>query len=1073
MSSEYPLQSATDSSITAFADTVINEWLDRWDAQWQPGLEHLKTIAQNSHFIDDARALSELIRVDIDRRYATNNQLIVSEYIHEFPILLTNRDAMAAIAFEDFRARQSSGLLCDRSRWSWIPGIAQQDWYAKLSNSRSSTNDVSWSVSSADAENPSKVLHSVEPEIGGDFGEFRLIGFLGDGAFSRVFLATQRLLGDRYVALKVVRRTLSEPRHLARLHHTGIVPLYSLHRIGQYSALCMPYSGATTLADWLSSTDQDNNSRPAARPRSGQSLINTLLSTQAKLKQTTLPGTFDGSPNSLPEWQTQSSQDKRLPNAQSLGPLDALVRLPSYELALWMACRLAAALGHAHARGIVHGDLKPANILIRNDGEPSLIDFNLSYEFDNQDIQRLGGTLPYMPPEQMKALVGRTTLLSSRSDVYALGIILYEIVEGRLPFTPPASAAECDLDVAITVRQTEKIHFSTGSCEAGFQAIVSKCLAYDPSDRYADGGQLWEDLEAEVRHQPLKYTREPFDHKLRKLSRRHPAASSNLAISTFAVAVVSLCALFGWVGLMRWQALAAQTTLHQFIGQTEAAHSRMLDCPLESVDEFTADWLRQTRATLQYDGLDWNQSQLIARLSAQDREQLLPALFEQVLALAWLTVEHSIDKPSLAHSQEYVQLLQLLQQLEQQHQQLPASPMLQSLVEQGKTENSGNNRSETATTVGASQPGDIRYSFAGQLESSEAQIETASNTEQILWARLQILIGKAPQALERLAKVKDARVSRFLYWDTTGKAHMRLGKQALASQSFLQAMEAAPNSLIAHQQCATARIALGEYAGADKELTQAIEIADPPDSPAVCDVLLQRAMVRERLKRVDAALDDANRAAQLGHMTNRVWLLKARLKSKLGDAKGASEDMALGLKADPKTADDCIARALTRASKQPQEALDDLKQALLLDPNSTTALQNMAYIQTDLLHDETGALITLNRIIQIEPDHEKARGGRCVLLARAGKEAESLADIAYLEKNIPRLQPVTLYQFGSAYALLSKQQPKYVSQAMTYVVQALPLYGADVVQNDPDLDNLREQPAFQHLVELSKTWKKP
>ena len=1072
MSSEYPLHSATNSSIAAFADTVINEWLDRWDTQWQPGLEHLKAIAQESHFIDDARALAELIRVDIDRRYATNNPLIVSEYIHEFPILLTNRDAMAAIAFEDFRSRQSSGLLCDRSRWSWIPGIAQQDWYAKLSNSGSSATDVSWSVSRADAETPSKVVHSVEPEIGGDFGEFRLIGFLGDGAFSRVFLATQRSLGDRYVALKVVRRTLSEPRHLARLHHTGIVPLYSLHRIGQYSALCMPYSGATTLADWLSSTDQENNT-PAKGPRSGQSLINTLLSTQAKLNQTTLPGTFESSPNSLPEWQTQSSQDKRSPNTQSLGPLDALVRLPSDELALWLACRLAAALGHAHARGIVHGDLKPANILLRNDGEPALIDFNLSYEFDNQDIQRLGGTLPYMSPEQMKALIGRNTLLSSSADVYAQGIILYEIVEGHLPFTPPASAAECDLDVAISARQSEKIHFSTGGCGAGFQAIVSKCLAYDPSDRYADGGQLWEDLEAEARHQPLKYTREPVVHKLRKLSRRHPAASSNLAVSTFAVAVVSLCALFGWVGWMRWQALTAQTTLNQFIGQTEAAHSKLLDCPPDSVAQFTGEWLRQAQAKLQYDGLAWNQSQLMSRLSAQDREQLLPAFFEQVLALAWLTVERSIEKPSVAHSQEYAQLLQLLQQLEQQHPQVPSSPMLQSLVEQAKTENSGDNRSETTATDRAVQSGERRYLFARQLESSEAQTETASNAEQILWARVQILMGKAPQALERLAKVKEARVNRFLFWDTTGKANMRLGKQALARQSFLQAMESAPKSLTAHQQCATACIGLGDYAGAEKELTQAIEVADPPDSPAVCDVLLQRAMIRERLKRVDAALDDANRAAQLGHMTNRVWLLKARLKSKLGDAKGASEDMDSGLKADPKTADDCIARAYARAPNQPQEALDDLKQALLLDPNSTTALQNMAYIQTDLLHDEMGALITLNRLIQIEPDHEKARGGRCVLLARAGKEAESLADIAYLEKNIPRLQPVTLYQFGSAYALLSKQQPKYVSQAMTYVVQALPLYGADVVQNDPDLDNLREQPAFQHLVELSKAWKKP
>jgi eukaryotic-like serine/threonine-protein kinase len=98
------------------------------------------------------------------------------------------------------------------------------------------------------------------------------VQLLGSGAFSQVYLARQMSLAGRFVALKVVRQHLREPTHLARLQHTGIVPLYSLHRIGDYSALCMPYCGATTLADWLSL----NRERGSLPTRDGHSFVETV-----------------------------------------------------------------------------------------------------------------------------------------------------------------------------------------------------------------------------------------------------------------------------------------------------------------------------------------------------------------------------------------------------------------------------------------------------------------------------------------------------------------------------------------------------------------------------------------------------------------------------------------------------------------------------------------------------------------------------------------------------------------------------------------------------------------------------
>src|SRR5262249_32199982 len=89
------------------------------------------------------------------------------------------------------------------------------------------------------------------PEVGRDFLGFRLIQQLARGAFARVYLARQGELADRYVALKVSPDVRGESRTLAQLQHTNIVPIYSIHRAKPFQVVCMPFYGATTLADVL------------------------------------------------------------------------------------------------------------------------------------------------------------------------------------------------------------------------------------------------------------------------------------------------------------------------------------------------------------------------------------------------------------------------------------------------------------------------------------------------------------------------------------------------------------------------------------------------------------------------------------------------------------------------------------------------------------------------------------------------------------------------------------------------------------------------------------------------------
>src|SRR5205807_5897719 len=89
------------------------------------------------------------------------------------------------------------------------------------------------------------------PAAGTDLFGFKILAEIGRGAFGRVYLARQRDLASRYVALKVSPDILGESQTLAQLQHTNIVPIYSVHRASPFQAVCMPYFGSTTLADLL------------------------------------------------------------------------------------------------------------------------------------------------------------------------------------------------------------------------------------------------------------------------------------------------------------------------------------------------------------------------------------------------------------------------------------------------------------------------------------------------------------------------------------------------------------------------------------------------------------------------------------------------------------------------------------------------------------------------------------------------------------------------------------------------------------------------------------------------------
>jgi serine/threonine protein kinase len=164
------------------------------------------------------------------------------------------------------------------------------------------------------------------------------------------------------------------------------------------------------------------------------------------------------------------------------------------EQAARIVWTLAQALGYAHSRGIIHRDLKPANVMLRTNGEPVIMDFGLARR-NNPGEERLTrsgavmGTPAYMAPEQVE---GKVEDCGPGCDVYSLGVILYELVTGRLPFAGPVTA----VFVQILTTEPERPSRLRPDLSPRLEAIIRQAMAKQSQNRYASADRLAEDLDA-------------------------------------------------------------------------------------------------------------------------------------------------------------------------------------------------------------------------------------------------------------------------------------------------------------------------------------------------------------------------------------------------------------------------------------------------------------------------------------------------------------------------------------------------------------------------------------------------
>jgi serine/threonine-protein kinase len=204
-----------------------------------------------------------------------------------------------------------------------------------------------------------------------------------------------------------------------------------------------------------------------------------------------------------------------------------------------LVAKIARAVHHAHQRRVLHRDLKPANVLIDEAGEPHVVDFGLAARLDAEGsatTRSASGSLLWMAPEAVRGDPAQTTAV----DVWALGVILYELLTGARPFEGTDRSTVRKQILETEPRLPRQVNQSV---PRDLNAICAKCLAKKPEDRYESAAELANDLEHWLRHEPVQARKAGRVERLAMWVRRNPVIAGGAAFLAILLVTSTVAAI--------------------------------------------------------------------------------------------------------------------------------------------------------------------------------------------------------------------------------------------------------------------------------------------------------------------------------------------------------------------------------------------------------------------------------------------------------------------------------------------------------------------------------------------------
>ena len=378
-------------------------------------------------------------------------------------------------------------------------------------------------------------LSSADPLIGTKIGSCTIKRIIGSGGMGTVYEAVQEN-PRRRIALKMMKRGITsrsatrrfefESQTLARLKHQGVAQIYE------------------------AGTHDDGSG---------------------------------GVPYFVMEYVASAKTITQYADDKKLGTRDRLA----------LFSKVCDAVQHGHLKGIVHRDLKPGNILVDSNGQPKVIDFGVARSTDSDlavttlqtDVGQLIGTLHYMSPEQCEA---DPLDIDARTDVYALGVVLYELLIGKTPYHIHRMAIH---EAVRIIREEEPTKLSTVDrhLRGDIETIAMKALEKDRDRRYQSATALEEDIQHYLSDEPISARPPGAIDYLKRFARKHTAAAIGIA-AVFVVLLGSVVAISIYAVEAERQRVVAEASQQEAIQEKTRAEAvkDFVTTMLSSVDPRTA-----------------------------------------------------------------------------------------------------------------------------------------------------------------------------------------------------------------------------------------------------------------------------------------------------------------------------------------------------------------------------------------------------------------------------------------------------------------------------------------------------